>query len=89
MIAPDKIPFAIIGTVIVKNALSLEEPSEIAASSIDIGICCNVATEDRIVYGIRLITKAIIMIATVPVKASGFEENDIANAIPTTEPGMI
>ena len=49
IIAPDRIPLAIIGTVILKKAFSLLEPKEIAASSIDIEICCRVAVEDLIV----------------------------------------
>ena len=42
-------PFAIMGTVIWKKVLALEEPSEMAASSTVMGICCRVATELRIV----------------------------------------
>ena len=47
--APEMMPFAIMGTVIWKKVLALEEPSEMAASSTVMGICCRVATELRIV----------------------------------------
>ena len=88
-IAPDNMPFDIIGTVIVKNALSFDEPKLMAASSIDIGICCNIATEDLIVYGILLIHKAITMMIAVPVNTNGLVLNPNTKAIPTTDPGMI
>ena len=49
MTAPDMMPLVIIGTVTVKNALSLEQPREMAASSMDSGICWRIATEERMV----------------------------------------
>ena len=48
-IAPDTIPAVIIGTVIRKKAFIFEAPREIAASSMLMGICCRIATEDRMV----------------------------------------
>ena len=48
-IAPDIIPFAIIGTVIFINVLAFEAPRLIAASSMLIEICMSVAVADRIV----------------------------------------
>ena len=41
------------------------------------------------VYGIRLITNATIIIVIVPVNTNGFLLNAMTSAIPTTEPGMI
>ena len=46
--APEMMPFAIMGTVIWKKVLALEEPSEMAASSMLMGICCRMATDERI-----------------------------------------
>ena len=89
IMAPAKIPLNIIGMVIFKNVFSLLDPKEIAASSIEIGICCKVATEDRIVYGILLITMETTIIAAVPVSTRGPLENPITKAIPITEPGII
>ena len=42
-------PEAIMGTVMRKNAFILEAPSEIAASSMLMGICCRIATDERMV----------------------------------------
>ena len=47
------------------------------------------AVDDLIVYGIRLITKATIIIVIVPAKTIGFLLKAITKAIPTTEPGII
>ena len=82
IMAPAKIPLNIIGMVIFKNVFSLLYP-------IEIGICCKVATEDRIVYGILLITMETTIIAAVPVSTRGPLENPITKAIPITEPGII
>ena len=87
--APEMMPFAIMGTVTRKKVLAFEAPSEIAASSTVMGICCRVATELRIVYGRRRITKAITMIIMVPVRMSGFWLKAIISAMPTTLPGMM
>lgn len=67
-IAPAIIPLLIIGTVIRKKVFGFEVPRLIAASSILSGICCNVATLLRIVYGIRRIHIAMIMIAAYPLR---------------------
>ena len=48
-IAPEMMPLIIIGTVILRNVFSLEQPRLSAASSTVKGICCKVATELRIV----------------------------------------
>ena len=88
-IAPAIIPLLIIGTVIRKKVFGFEVPRLIAASSILSGICCNVATLLRIVYGIRRIHIAMIMIAAVPVQVSQPDLKLTINAIPTTEPGII
>ena len=72
-----------------KNVLILLAPSEIDASSIEIGICISLAVAERIVYGILLITKLIIIIAIVPVNLHGFPPNAITSIIPITEPGII
>ena len=45
IIAPDKMPLAIIGTVILKKAFNLLEPNDIAASSTEIEICWSVAVK--------------------------------------------
>ena len=47
--APEMIPLAIMGMVTLKKAFSLLLPREMAASSMDMGICCKVATEERMV----------------------------------------
>ena len=47
--APDRTPEDIMGSVTVKNALGLELPSDRAASSTYSGICCRMATEERMV----------------------------------------
>ena len=47
--APEMMPEAIMGTVMRKNAFILEAPSEIAASSMLMGICCRIATDERMV----------------------------------------
>ena len=47
--APEMMPLAIMGTVILKKVLALEAPREMAASSTVMGICCSVATELRMV----------------------------------------
>src|SRR5690554_411499 len=88
-IAPAITPVAIIGIVILKNVFSFEAPKLMDASSIVIGICCNIATEDRIVYGILRMTRAITIIKTVPVSTNGCLLNAITSPIPTTDPGMI
>ena len=88
-IAPDRIPLAIIGTVIPKNVLILEAPRLREASSTEREICCKVATEERMVYGILRMTRAMIMMATVPVRTKGLLLKLITRAIPTTEPGIM
>ena len=70
-IAPEMIPRIIIGTVILMKVWNLLQPRLSAASSTVSGICCRVATELRIVYGILRIAIAMIMIAIVPVRTSG------------------
>ena len=47
-IAPEMIPADIMGMVILQNVLILLAPSDRAASSIVMGICCKVATLERI-----------------------------------------
>ena len=47
--APEMIPEAIMGTVMRKNAFIFEAPSEMAASSMLMGICCRMATDERMV----------------------------------------
>ena len=71
--APERIPFDIMGTVIFTKVFSFDAPRLIAASSMLIGICINVAVAERIVYGIRRIAKDMIMMAIVPVRAMGLE----------------
>ena len=88
-IAPDRMPLDIIGTVILTKVFSLEAPKLMAASSMLMGICISVAVADRMVYGIRRMTKEISMIVTVPVSANGGLPNAITRAIPMTEPGMM
>ena len=87
--APDKIPFVIIGTVILTKVFNFEAPKLMEASSILTGIWDKVAAAERIVYGIRRMTSAKIMMAAVPVSAKGLEPKAITNAIPMTEPGII
>ena len=87
--APEIIPGLIIGTVILPKVFSFEAPREIAASSIDIGICIKVAVADLVVYGSLLTMHATIMIMMVPDIATGGLLNDVSIAIPITEPGMI
>jgi hypothetical protein len=70
-IAPAIIPLPIIGIVINANVFSFEEPRLIEASSMVIGICCKIATDERIVYGMRRMTKATTIMVTVPVKTTG------------------
>ena len=70
-IAPETIPAVIIGTVILKNDFIFVAPREIAASSILIGICCKIATEDRIVYGSLRMTSAMTIISIVPLISNG------------------
>ena len=43
--APEMMPEAIMGTVMRKNAFYLEEPSEMAATSMLLGICWRIATD--------------------------------------------
>ena len=88
-IAPATIPLAIIGVVIRKKVFIFEAPKLIAASSVVIGICWSTATLLRIVYGVRRIHMAIIIIAMEPVSTILPELKVIASAMPTTEPGII
>lgn len=48
-IAPDTIPLAIMGMVMAKNVFILEVPRLMDASSMVMGICCKIATLDRMV----------------------------------------
>ena len=48
-IAPEKMPFAIIGTVIFTNVLALDAPRDIDASSMLMDICIKVAVAERTV----------------------------------------
>ena len=88
-IAPETIPAVIMGTVTLKNDFIFEAPREMAASSILIGICCRIATEERIVYGSRRITRATTMISMVPLNITGFLLKPVRSAIPRTVPGTI
>jgi len=47
--APERIPLIIMGMVTAKKAFILLLPREIAASSMDMGICCKIAMEERMV----------------------------------------
>jgi hypothetical protein len=88
-IAPEMIPGFIIGTVILPKVLSFDAPKDMAASSIDIGICIKVAVADIVVYGNLLTIQATIMMIMVPEIAIGGLLKDVSIAIPITEPGMI
>lgn len=52
-------------------------------------MCMRVAVADRIVYGIRRITSARIMIAAVPVSTSGWPLKAMTSAMPMTAPGRM
>ena len=88
-IAPERMPLAIMGTVIRTNVFALDAPRLMAASSMLGEICISVAVADRIVYGNRRMTNEITMIANVPVSASGFLPKASSSARPTTAPGMM
>ena len=75
--------------VILKNDFIFVAPREIAASSILIGICCKIATEDRIVYGSLRMTSAMTIISIVPLINNGGLLKPINKAIPNTVPGTI
>ena len=82
-------PLAIMGVVTLKKVLSLLAPSEIAASSVLMGMPCSVAVAERIVYGIRRMTSAMTMMAMVPVSAKGCLPKAMTSAMPMMEPGMM
>ena len=88
-IAPLIIPLLINGTVILTSVFNFDAPKLLATSSIDRGICINLAVADRIVYGILLMTKFKIMTQIVPVNAQGFGPKANTSAIPMTDPGMM
>ena len=88
-IAPEIIPLDIIGTVIPIKVLAFEAPRLIAASSMLMDIFIMAAVAERLVKGIRLIVKAMIMISKDPVRAKGFLLKLMISDIPITPPGMI
>ena len=88
-IAPDKMPFVIIGTVTARKVFSFDVPRLMDASSMLIGICIRFAVAERIVYGIRRMTNEMIMMSIVPVSARGLLLNAMTSAMPITEPGII
>ena len=87
--APERIPLAIMGTVMRVKVLSLLAPREMAASSMLREICIRVAVAERMVYGRRRITMEMIMMARVPVRAKGFLPKAMSRARPMTAPGMM
>ena len=88
MMAPAKIPLNIMGIVILTSVLNLLAPRDSAASSMEIGICDSMATEDLMVYGILLTHMAMTMIAAVPTSGRYRLLNARIMEIPTTAPGM-
>ena len=87
-IAPERMPDFIIGIVILKKVVILLAPNDLEASSVDNGICCKTAVDERNVYCILLKINAI----TINIKAGiarYFVLKVMAKAMPRTEPGMI
>ena len=88
IMAPDIMPGIMTGIVTLKKVGIALYPRLCEASSMLMLICRRIAALERTVNGMRLITKAIIIIAGVPLSTSGGVLKVMRKINPKTVPGI-